>query len=90
MTKPAVPSESSAKAAGSLVQPNGEPPVASAAGASSPRGRRRFRRRLLVPLLGLLVIIGAVGALVLPQFFASKMLEQNPAAGTKPRPTRST
>jgi hypothetical protein len=43
-----------------------------------------------VPLLGLLVIIGAVGALVLPQFFASKMLEQNPAAGTKPRPTRST
>jgi hypothetical protein len=32
-------------------------------------GRRRFKLRLLVPLLGLLVIVGVVGALVLPQFF---------------------
>ena len=58
MTRPAVPSESSEKAAASTVEPRSEP-----------RGRRRFRRRLLVPLLGLLVIVGVVGGLVLAQLF---------------------
>jgi hypothetical protein len=73
VTKPAVPSESSVKAAASLAEPEGEPlaAAAAAAGGSSPWSRRRFKRRLLVPLLGLLVIVGVVGALVLPQFFAS-------------------
>jgi hypothetical protein len=59
------------KAAASLVEPEGEPLAEAAAGGSSPRSRRRFKRRLLAPLLGLLVIVGVVGALVLPQFFAS-------------------
>lgn len=75
MTRPAVPSESSAKAATSLDEPKSESLVASEAGGSSPRRRRRFKRRLLVPLLGLLVIVGAVGALVLPQFLASNQTE---------------
>jgi hypothetical protein len=35
-------------------------------------GRRRFRRRLLLPLVGLLAIVGVVGGLVVTQLNASK------------------
>jgi hypothetical protein len=74
VTKPAVPSGSSSTgeaAAESTVKPGASAPAAG----STPRGRRRFNRRLLVPLLGLLVIVGVVATQVLPQFLAPKQTD---------------
>ena len=83
MTKPSGSSESSTRPADSPVKPAAESPAetermaaaegASTAGAASTSGgRRRIDRRIAVALLGLLVIVGVVGTLVLPRFFAAK------------------
>ncbi len=68
MTEAVVPPASSAY----TPPPVFEPPGAAPTSASTAIRRRRPNRRLLVPLLGLLVIVGIVGALVLPQFLSTK------------------
>ena len=73
VTEAVVPPASSTRPAEPVVEPVIEPPFgATPTPDSTARRRRRPNRRLLVPLLGLLVIVGIVGALVLPQFLSTK------------------